>query len=238
MCTMKAEEYFLEPQSVLQKQYEALRAYYVDNRSAKDVAKEFGYKHRGFTSIVLAFNEKLKNYNGEDIFFKPVQKGRKPKDESNKTRDIIISLRKQYLSLEEIKAALDALGHDASEKTIYNTLKSEGFARLPRRPKTVRQQSRPDKIKAVKTVMDNFENGSFKTVSGGTLCLLPILKKYGIDTIIENSIYPETKSINRLSSILSFIALKANNVRRYSSDDLWCMDRGEGMFAGLNVLPK
>jgi len=235
---MKAEEYFLEPQSVLQKQYEALRAYYVDNRSAKDVAKEFGYKHRGFTSIVLAFNEKLKNYNGEDIFFKPVQKGRKPKDESNKTRDIIISLRKQYLSLEEIKAALDALGHDASEKTIYNTLKSEGFARLPRRPKTVRQQSRPDKIKAVKTVMDNFENGSFKTVSGGTLCLLPILKKYGIDTIIENSIYPETKSINRLSSILSFIALKANNVRRYSSDDLWCMDRGEGMFAGLNVLPK
>ncbi|MCD6355014.1 MAG: hypothetical protein J7L95_05650, partial [Prolixibacteraceae bacterium] len=68
--------------------------------------------------------------------------------------------------------------------------------------------------------------------------LLPILKKYGIDKIIENSKYPETKSINRLSSILSFLTLKVNNVRRYSADDLWCMDRGEGMFAGLNVLPK
>jgi hypothetical protein len=27
-------------------------------------------------------------------------------------------------------------------------------------------------------------------------------------------------------------------VKRYSQDDLWCMDRGMGLFAGLNVLPK
>jgi len=67
---------------------------------------------------------------------------------------------------------------------------------------------------------------------------LPILKKYGIDRVIENSSYPETKSIGRLSSILSFLALKANNVRRYSADDLWCMDRGEGLFAGLNVFAE
>ena len=39
-------------------------------------------------------------------------------------------------------------------------------------------------------------------------------------------------------SILSFLALKLSNVRRYSVDDLWCMDRGLGLFAGLNVLPK
>jgi hypothetical protein len=41
-----------------------------------------------------------------------------------------------------------------------------------------------------------------------------------------------------LSSVLSFVALKLSNVKRYSKDDLWCMDRGSGMFAGLNVLPK
>ena len=235
---MKAKNFFLNPQSIPQKQYEALRAYYVDNRSAKDVANEFGYMHRGFTSIVLDFNKKLNSSNGKDIFFKAVQKGRKPNDRTNLTKDIIIKFRKQYLSLEEIKAALDALGHSVSEKAIYNILKSEGFARLPRRQKIIKQQSHPNKIKAAKTVMCDFNNESFKTVSGGSLCLLPILKKSGIDRIIENSSYPETKSINRLSSILSFIALKVNNVRRYSADDLWCMDRGEGMFAGLNVLPK
>ena len=41
-----------------------------------------------------------------------------------------------------------------------------------------------------------------------------------------------------LSSILSVLALKLSNVKRYSKDDLWCMDRGSGLFAGLNVLPK
>jgi len=237
MCIMTAKDFFLNPQSIPQKQYEALRAYYVDGRSAKDVANEFGYKYRGFTSIVLDFNKKLNN-SSENVFFKTVQKGRKPNNETSNIKDIIVKLRKQYLSLEEIKVTLDALGHSVSEKAIYNILKSEGFARLPRRQKSIKQQSHPNKIKAIKTEMCDFEDESLKTVSGGTLCLLPILKKAGIDKIIENSNYPETKSINRLSSILSFIALKVNNVRRYSADDLWCMDRGEGMFAGLNVLPK
>jgi hypothetical protein len=41
-----------------------------------------------------------------------------------------------------------------------------------------------------------------------------------------------------MSSILSFVGLKLSNVKRYSDDDLWCMDRGLGLFAGLNVLPK
>jgi transposase len=235
---MKAEDFFLNPKSIPQKQYEALRAYYVENKPAKEVAKEFGYKHRGFTSIVLDFNKKLNDNKGENLFFTNVQKGRKPTSKINKARDIIISLRKQYLSLEEIKVALDALKLTISEKTIFNILKSEGFARLPRRQKNIRQQSQPKKLRAIKTVMCDFKSENFKTGSGGTLCLLPILKKYGIDKIIANSSYPETSSINRLSSILSFLALKVNNVRRYSADDLWCMDRGEGMFAGLNVLPK
>jgi hypothetical protein len=41
-----------------------------------------------------------------------------------------------------------------------------------------------------------------------------------------------------MNSILAFLALKLSNVQRYGQDDAWCMDRGLGMFAGLNVLPK
>jgi hypothetical protein len=37
---------------------------------------------------------------------------------------------------------------------------------------------------------------------------------------------------------MSFVALKLSNIRRYSEDDAWCMDRGLGLFARLNVLPK
>ncbi len=72
----------------------------------------------------------------------------------------------------------------------------------------------------------------------GILCLLPYIQLYGIDVLIENSGYPETQSISRLSSVLSFVAVKLSNVKRYTADDVWCMDRGLGIFAELNVLPK
>jgi hypothetical protein len=65
-----------------------------------------------------------------------------------------------------------------------------------------------------------------------------LISKYGIDKAVGQSSYPGTKTISRLSSILSFIALKLSDVKRYSDDDMWCMDRGLGLFAGLNVLPK
>ena len=70
------------------------------------------------------------------------------------------------------------------------------------------------------------------------LCFLPLLTAYEIDKLIINSEYPETKTIPRINSILSFLALKLSNIKRYTKDDLWCMDRGLGLFAGLNVLPK
>jgi hypothetical protein len=72
----------------------------------------------------------------------------------------------------------------------------------------------------------------------GLLGLLPYLQRYGIAQVIVDSQYPQTQTLNRLASILSFVALKLSRIRRYGADDLWCMDRGLGLFAGLNVLPK
>jgi hypothetical protein len=60
----------------------------------------------------------------------------------------------------------------------------------------------------------------------------------GVDQWIEQASYPETSELNRLQSVLSFIALKLAGHNRYSRDDLWAMDRGFGLFSGLNVLPK
>jgi len=86
--------------------------------------------------------------------------------------------------------------------------------------------------------MIHFVPGKFSSSDIGILCFLPIVRKYKIDTLIQKSLYPQTKVINRYCSIMAFIALKLSNVRRYTKDDLWCMDRGLGLFAGLNVLPK
>lgn len=235
---MNAINFFLLPSSIAQKQYEALRMYYVEGKTAKEVAEKFGYKHRGFTTIVTEFNKKLKNNDVEDLFFKSTQKGRKTTEKVVGAKDIVIDLRKSYHSVEEIKAIIDGKGFNISERTIYDIIKREGFSRLPRRTRLVKQELRLPKIQADKSHRLSFAPEKFKSISAGVLCLLPYIKKFGISDAILQSDYPETKIIDKLSSILSFVALKASNVRRYSSDDRWCMERGLGLFTGLNVLPK
>lgn len=235
---MDAIKFFLLPSSIAQKQYEALRMYYIEGKGTKEVAEIFGYQHRGFTTIITEFNRKLRSGDLENLFFKSTQRGRKTTDKTHQAKDTIISLRKSYHSVEEIKSILDSKGHDISERNIYNIIKQEGFSRLPRRTRLAKQELKLPKIKAEKSCQLSCTLEKFKSSSAGVLCLLPYIKKLGISDAIFQSNYPETKSIDKLNSILSFVALKASNIRRYSSDDRWCMDRGLGLFAGLNVLPK
>jgi hypothetical protein len=143
------------------------------------------------------------------------------------------------LSVADIKSILDSQKKDISEKQIYNIIKTDGFARLPRRNKITRNKVY-DQIPIVAPKSCILENISdeFNTQNAGILCFLQYIKSYGVDQIINDSDYPQTNTLPRLNSILAFIALKLANVRRYTADDLWCMDRGLGLFAGLNVLPK
>lgn len=235
---MDAKNYFLHPGSIAQKQYEALRMFYVDKTPAKEVAEKFGYTYRGFTTIASNFRKEIKKGTMDDLFFKKRKKGKKRNSQIASSKTLVIDLRKKYYSVEDIKTTLDSKGYAMSEKTIYNILREEGFSKLPRRLKTTRKQLEPPIIEAEKSTRLNFINEDFKSSSAGILCLLPYIEKYGINQLIKESDYPETSQLDKLNSILSFIALKASNVRRYTADNIWCMDRGTGLFAGLNVLPK
>ncbi len=109
---------------------------------------------------------------------------------------------------------------------------------MPRRTKLAKKQQEEIKITPPKSQMIKFDNETFTGSSAGLLALLPCIRKFGIDTLIENSDYPQTGQIGKLNSILSFVALKASDIKRYTADNMWCMDRSLGLFAGLNVLPK
>jgi len=231
-------KFFSQPQNLYQKQYEALRMFYFEKNPAKEVAEKFGYTYRGFTTLAYNFSRKLKESDGENMFFRNFTKGKKQSSETAKATELIINMRKQYYSVEDIKVVLDSKNIKVSERTIRNILVSQGFARLPRRSKTVKKQLEEIKIKPAKSVMLDFQSESFASSSAGILSLLPYIKKYGIDTLIEKSDYPKTSQIGKTNSILSFVALKASNIKRYTADNMWCMDRGLGLFAGLNVLPK
>jgi len=232
------EEFFMEPRALAQKQYEALRMYFIEKKPAKKVAMRFGYTYRGFTTLVSDFRNKLKKEDTHGYYFVERKKGKKRSEQTDEAGQIIIDLKKKYYSVEDIKVTLDSKGYKLCEKTIYNILASEGFSRLPRRMKAVKQQLETPCIDAEKSIRLDIIQDEFKSTSAGILCLLPFIKRYGIDMVIEKSLFPQTNNISKLSSILSFVALKASCIRRYSADNLWCMDRGMGLFAGLNVLPK
>lgn len=236
---MDPKHYFEPPSTISQKQYEALRQFFLEGISGKQVAGSFGYTYRGFTTIVSEFRKKLKEYPRQDPFFVAKPRGRKVSHTVREAKELIIALRKKYYSVEDIKVFLDSKDMVMSEGSILKIVKEEGFARLPRRSSQNKKELSLPPIEAEKSIKLLFNTlGTFKSSSAGILCLLPFLKVFDIDELIARSFYPETSTIDRLSSILSFVALKACNVRRYSADDLWCMDRGLGMFAGLNVLPK
>ena len=132
---MNEKNYFLVPTSTKQKQYEALRAYFVDELSAKEVANKFGYTFRAFTSLVADFRKQRKEKIKKEIFFQVKKLGRKEMQQKPSIVSKVVELRKTYISVPDIKVILDGQNIKISEKEIYLIVKQEGFARLPRRSK-------------------------------------------------------------------------------------------------------
>jgi len=55
------QNFFLSPQFPLQRQYEALRAYLVEEEASADVARRFGYSPGAFRVLCYQFGTTLKN---------------------------------------------------------------------------------------------------------------------------------------------------------------------------------
>jgi transposase len=239
-------QFFSDPVLPLHRQYLALRSFYFEEKSAEDVAAQFGYSVHAVYSMAKSFKNKLESstQNGTELFFQKQGVGRPKQERDPGLVELIVSYRKKQLSIPDIKIILNAKGHDVSEGLIYRVSDENGFARLPKRSSEQRQELMEnsgyvDVDTAPVSVMHPFtKEERFSSDGVGVLCFLPFIKAYGIDKAIGESSYPETSQIEKLNSILAFLALKLSKVERYGQDDGWCMDRGLGMFAGLNVLPK
>lgn len=238
--------YFAKPSQPTHRQYLALRSFFLDGRNAEEVAKEFGYTANTVYTLARDFRGRLPDCaeSGADPFFHAPKPGRKKIERDNELVETILGYRKLYLSVPDIKILMDGRGNAVSEGFIYKVCDENGFARLPKRSKQQRLEllassGYADILEAPIAEMIPFSGEEqFMSKGVGVLCFLPFIKAYGIDRVIEGSSYPETSQIGKLNSILAFLALKLSNVQRYGQDDGWCMDRGLGMFAGLNVLPK
>lgn len=236
---MEPLEFFTENRSAAQKQYDALRDFYLGGKTAKQAAQGAGLTEPYFKKIKYQFQCALKR--GEtDIFFKTVKTGPKKRFTSEDMVQTIIDLRKKNHSVPDIKSILDSKGKFLSLQTIDKILKAEGFAPLPRRTRTERKTLLlPENFQPPETKAYCITDEELHTETGaGVLLFLPLLEKRGIIRIIEEVGFPETKVISAVSSILSFLALKLLGRQRYSHDENWKFDRALGLFANLNVLPK
>jgi hypothetical protein len=234
---MEPGEYFKTQEIVNKRRYDALRDFFTGKRGAQEVAGQYGYTTASLYSLVWDFRNYLQSGNKGDFFFKDIRSGRKEiKDDD--LRDMIISLRKLNFSTENILAIAHSKAYPVSYGYVYRLLKDEGFARLPRRSAEEKKKLELPVMQAPVSGKLKMVDEKFHTANSGLFTFLPVICSYGIDKAIASSDYPSTKDISKQSSILSFVALKLSNIKRYSNDDLWCMDRGLGLFAGLNVLPK
>ena len=108
MSSLDPFNYFSSPVSCRQKQYEVLRAFFLEKKSAQEIAQAFGYTVSAVYSLTRDFRKHLQEEN--DPFFLQPSPGRPPKPVEDEIHTQVIHLRKQYRSVPEIKAILDAKG--------------------------------------------------------------------------------------------------------------------------------
>jgi hypothetical protein len=225
---------FLEPTNATHRQYEALRAFFVEGLTGADVARRFGYAPGSFRVLVHQFRQ-----NPQRDFFVTPPKGPQSAPKAEPLRDWIIALRKQNLSIYDISRTLAHQGHSLSPVAVAYVLKDEGFARLPRRADDERPPAaRPTMADVADVRQLDLSPRSFRTKFGGLFLFLPILASVRLDRILQDAEFPGSKMIPAGCAVRSLLALKLFGTARHSHVMSLVLDPGLALFAGLNVIPK
>lgn len=228
------EDRFLQPRNATHRQYEALRAYFVERVPSAEVAARFGYSPGSFRVLCHRFRE-----HPDREFFLPPQKGPSSAPKKDRTREKIVELRKQNLSIYDIAKALNAEGQILSPAMVSIIVKEEGFAKLPRR----RDDERPPDVRPeVAPVADlrqfDLSARRFRTKFGGLFLFLPWLAEISFESIVAKAGLPGSEMIPAAHAIRSLLGLKLFGSARHSHVMSYVFDDGLGLFAGLNVIPK
>jgi transposase len=228
--------YFAHPQSPGQKQYEALRSFYVDNLPASIVADQFGYTVASFNAL----RQKFKTGKLSFLFTgKPGPQGsRVPKE----IQERIFEIRRTHnLSAYRIAEILAIEGYEINPRTINRLLQKAGFPPVPRRAKlAIGETVAGARVPQEAHILDPnaLEGKTAQCRIGGLFLFAPLIERLGLPEVVSQARLPGSKQIPALQYFLSFLALKLIGKERLSQVNDLSFDEGMGIFAGLNVLPK
>ena len=225
---------FIEPTNATHRQYEALRAFFVDRLPSAEAARRFGYTPGSFRVLVHQFRQNPRR----DFFLKPA-KGPRSAPKTDPVRDRVIALRKENLSIYDISRNLAHEGYPLSPVAVAQILKDEGFARLPRRADDERPPgSRPTTADVADVRQLDLSPQSFRTKFGGLFLFMPMLASIPLDRILRESGFPGSEMIPPGAALRSLLALKLFGTARHGHVMSVVLDQGLALFAGLNVIPK
>ena len=233
--TSSPEEFFLSPEHPLHRQYEALRAYFVDSLPSQEVAQRFGYSPGAFRVLCHQF----RHHPDKREFFRALRHGPQSAPARDPVRDLVIAMRKRNLSVYDIQRELAEGGHSISINALSVLLREEGFARLPRR----RDEERPALLKPVAAAVADARQldlspRSFRTPLAGLFVFVPLLDRIDLEHVVAAARLPGSKMIPASCAVRSLLALKLLGKERKSHVMDLVFDEAIALFAGLNCVPK
>ena len=236
LTILQAAQFFAAPDSPAQRQYEALRAFFLDKLPSAEVAARFGYSPGSFRVLCHQFRH---DADKRAAFFAAARIGPQQAPVRDLVRERAIALRKQYLSVYDIQRELAAVGHAISIHSLTILLNEEGFARLPRR----RDDERPAVVRAEAAAIADVRTldlapRSFRTRLGGLFVFVPLMRDLRLHDVVRQAKLPGTKMIPAEQAVRTLLALKLVGKERKSHVMDLVSDEGIALFAGLNVVPK
>lgn len=228
--------FFLAPEKTTHRQYEALRAYFVEGLSSKEAARRFGYTPGSFRGLCHRFR---KLEGKADHFFRDVPRGPQSAPVRDRLRDKVVAMRKRNLSVYDMKRELKQAGEEASINTLAVILREEGFAPLPRRRDEERPPVPAPEVAQVADIRKlRPEPRRFRTRFAGVFFFIPLLENIDLARLAQQAGLPGSKMIPPAEALRSALALKLVGIERKSHVMQHVLDEGLALFAGLNVLPK
>ena len=226
--------FFAEPATARQRQYEALRAFFLDGLTSKEVAHRFGYSHGAFRVLCHDFRRGLL-----PDFFATTRTGPREQPKKSKARDQVLALRKRNYSIYDISRALKQQGLILSATAVREILAAEGFAPLPRRLDEERPVLIGPTTEAVADVRAfALSPCEFTTRLGGLFLFVPDLIRLDCDALARHAKLPGSRMIPTEHALRASLALKLWSIERKSHVMALVADQGLALFCGLNAMPK
>jgi hypothetical protein len=226
--------FFRQPRHPKQRQYEALRAYYVAGRSSHEAARAFGYSPGAFRVLCYTFLR-----DPHPCFFVSSRTGPRSQPKKSAARSLVIALRKQNHSVYEISQTLKERKLPLSPTAVREVLKAEGFAALPRRLDEERPERPQPTVEPVADVRAfSLAPRKFFTRCGGLFLFLPELARLDPGQLALAARLPGSKMIPPAHALRACLALKLWSIERKSHVRALVADEGLALFSGLNATPK